>query len=182
MTRDAIYELIRLAAPFEGHINIGMFRGMPTTADQAPSVAKLVTRLRELADYAARLQVQLLIEPANRKEFPFISTTQEGIDMVKAVDRPNFGLMLDTFHMAVEKEDMCDSIRRARSYLHHIHFLDLDRNPPSRTSAGIDIPAVLATLADSGYQHYLSMPLMKDGGDAATAEVARYLRSLMAAG
>jgi sugar phosphate isomerase/epimerase len=179
LTRQAIYSLISLAASYSGPINIGMFRGMPTTPDDGPSKTQLVRIMRELADYASKLGVMLLIEPANKVEFPFISSTREGVDFVERIDHPHVGMMLDTFHMAMENEDMCKSIEMAMPYLHHVHFLDLDRNPPSPLSTGIDIPSVISSLSSLGYQHHLSMPLMKVTEQMSTAAVVGYLRSVI---
>ena len=182
MTRAAMYDLIRFAGAFSGHINIGMFRGMPTDPDQGPALDRLVEIMRQFADYALGLGVDLLLEPSNKKEFPFISSTSEGLEMVKRIDRPNVGIMLDTFHMHVEGEDMIDSLERAMPYLRHIHFLDPNRDPPSRATTAFDVRGIFRTLARHNYGHLLSMPLTKHKtdaeSDAATAEIVRYLRSL----
>ncbi len=181
LTRSAMYGLIRYAAPFATHINIGMFRGMPTDPDQAPARSRLVGILQELADYAARLDVELLLEPQNRKEFPFIYSTADGIALVEQVARPNVGLMLDTFHMHMEGEDAPASIERAMPYLRHIHFLDMRRNPPAPGDPDIDVTGILQTLARRGYKHYLSMPLVRDAELGATEDVVRQLRAAMPA-
>lgn len=179
LTRSSIYELIRLAGTFSSHINIGMFRGFPIPPGKLPSIVRLISVLRQLADYAQTLGVELLIEPANKEEFPFISSTAEGIALVERVNHSNIRLMLDTFHMATEVEDICAWLERAMPYLRHIHFLDLDRNPPTPNNRGFDLTTVIQTLTQNNYQHYLSMPLFKRGGDEKTLEVVAHLRSLM---
>jgi sugar phosphate isomerase/epimerase len=181
MTRTAMFDLIRFAAPFRTHINIGMFRGLPPDTDSEASFERLVGILRRFADYAASLNVDLLIEPQNRKEFPFIYSTAEGIKFVEQVNRPNVGIMLDTFHMLLEAENMPASIERAMPYLRHIHLLDKDRNPPSHSSTEIDLPGIMGVLARHRYRHYLSMPLVSGKDDSATVEALRHLRTLKAA-
>ena len=178
MTRTAMYDLIRLAAPFSTHINIGMFRGLPAAQDQDNSFRRLVRILQQLADYAASLGVDLLIEPQNREEFPFIYSTAEGITFVKEVNRPNVGLMLDTFHMLIEQENMIASIEQAMPYLRHIHLLDKDRNPPLHTSLEIDLEGIFRTLQRHDYQHYLAVPLVRDKVDQATIDAVAHLRLL----
>jgi sugar phosphate isomerase/epimerase len=180
MTRTAMYDLIRLAAPFSTHINIGMFRGLPAAQDQDNSFRRLVRILQQLADYAASLGVDLLIEPQNREEFPFIYSTTEGLTFVKEVNRPNVGLMLDTFHMLLEHENMIASIEQSMPYLRHIHLLDKDRNPPLSTSLEIDLEGIFRTLQRHNYQHYLAVPLVRDKVDQATIDAVAHLRLLAA--
>jgi sugar phosphate isomerase/epimerase len=179
-TQASIYDLIRISGAFSANINIGMFRGMPPEEDQAPAIESLVAKLRQLADYAAHLDVRLLLEPANKQEFPFISSTREGLEILERVNRPNVNLMLDTFHMAVEGEDICESLELAMPHLYHIHFLDLDRNPPGHGSRGVDLEAVIACLVRSNYRYFLSMPLVKDASDEATREVLMDIRRAIA--
>jgi sugar phosphate isomerase/epimerase len=179
LTRSAMYELIRLAAPFGAHINIGMFRGLPPGGAEQPASERLVGILRELGDYAQRMGIQLLLEPQNRKEFPFIASSREGLALVQSVDHPAVGLMLDTFHMLAEDEDPATSVERAMPLLRHIHLLDLERNPPRPGKGLPHLEAIMAVLARHGYGHYLSVPLVRDEDDEATAECVRWLRGLM---
>lgn len=180
MTRTAMYDLIRLAAPFSTHINIGMFRGLPGAQDKDISFQRLVRILQQLADYAASLNVDLLIEPQNREEFPFIYSTADGLAFVREVNRPNVALMLDTFHMLIEQEDMVNSIEQAMPYLRHIHLLDKDRNPPLATSQEIDLESIFRTLQKHNYRHYLAVPLVRDQVDQATVDAVTHLRLVAA--
>ena len=145
------------------------------------STANVLDKLRSAGDYAARLDVDLLLEPQNRQEFPFIYSTEDGIAFVEQVARPNVGLMLDTFHMNMEGEDAPASIERAMPYLRHIHFLDMERNPPTPADTQIDVMGILRTLARRNYQHYLSMPLVRNAGLGATEDVVAQLRAAVPA-
>jgi len=84
----------------------------------------------------------------------FIVTTQDGIAMAQAVDRPNFGLMLDTYHINIEDQNIYASLRQARPYCWHVHIADNNRKWPG--NAHIDFASIVATLADLGYAGYLS--------------------------
>ena len=61
--------------------------------------------------------------------------------MARRVDRPNFGLMLDTYHMYLEDEDMFAALRQAAAYVWHMHFSDSNRCWPG--SGEIDYPRVI---------------------------------------
>lgn len=174
--REALRELVRLTAPLAAPINIGVFRGMPSPVDAAAN-EHLVRILQEIADEIAGLKIDLMLEPSNEKEFPFICSTPEGLALVERIGRPNVKLMLDTFHMSIQEEDLAASLQQAMPVLRHVHLLDRERNPPSRDSKRFDLLGVLQTLQHYDYQHFLSLPLLQNGDRMATEKVVAALRS-----
>lgn len=177
--RKALRELVQLTAPLAAPINIGVFRGKPSRVDQAAN-ERLIVILREIADEIAELQIDLMLEPSNEKEFPFICSTPEGLALVERISRPNVRLMLDTFHMSVQEEDLAASLEMALPVLRHVHLLDRQRNPPSYDSQRFDLDGVLQTLQRHHYQHFLSVPLMQNGDRKATKKLVAALRSAVA--
>lgn len=177
--REALRELVRLTAPLAAPINIGVFRGMPSSVDSATN-EHLVRIMQEIADEIAALKIDLMLEPSNEKEFPFICSTPEGLAFVERIGRPNVKLMLDTFHMSVQEEDLPASLEKAMPVLRHVHLLDRERNPPSRDSKRFDLPGVLQTLQRYHYQHFLSLPLLQNGDRKATKKAVAALRSASA--
>ena len=156
-------------------INIGRVRGRidPDHADQSWNDA--VIAFQRLSDFAASHSVRLALEPVNHYEVNFILSTQDGIAFADAVGRPNFGLMLDTYHMNIEDQNMHASLRQARRYCWHIHVSDNNRCWPG--NAHIDFGSIVATLDDIGYKGYLSAEI-PPWPDAETAgqETIRYMR------
>lgn len=174
--RDALHHLASLTAPLSAPINIGVLRGLPSASDPA-AADRLVTIMREIADDVAEWEVALMLEPSNAKEFPFICSTAEGIQLVERVARPNVRLMLDTFHMSVQEENVPQSLAQAMPLLRHVHLLDRQRNPPSVGSDGYDLRGILETLHRHNYQHFLSLPLLQNGDENATERLVAALRS-----
>ena len=86
--------------------------GTPQT-DKAADTARSVRRMQRLADLASNHGITLGMEALNRFEGYLINTAQECIDYVRAVDRPNVKVMLDTFHMNIEEDSLTDAIRRS---------------------------------------------------------------------
>jgi D-psicose/D-tagatose/L-ribulose 3-epimerase len=72
---------------------------------EAPERAKqwslAVESLQLAADFAASSGVTLGIEPLNRFETDMVNTVDQGLRMIGDIDRPNVGLLLDTFHMNI---------------------------------------------------------------------------------
>ena len=119
-------EIIDFAAYLGANINIGRIRGQyckELTKEQTEELA--VAAFRELADYAAPKGVKIALETVTIMQTNFINTCAEGADMVDRVDRPNFRLMLDVFHLNLEEKDLFEAIRRYSSYNIHVHLADI---------------------------------------------------------
>jgi sugar phosphate isomerase/epimerase len=65
--------------------------------------------------------ITLAVEPLRRQESNIINTAAEGLELVKAVDDPNFQLMVDFYHLASEREDP-SILFTAKPYIRHLHM------------------------------------------------------------
>jgi sugar phosphate isomerase/epimerase len=156
-------------------LNIGRSRGRADLSDPEDSWARAIEAFRQLSDYAEPKGIRLALEPVNHNEVNYIITTQDGVRMCEDVDRANFGLMLDTYHMDIEDADIHDSFREARQYCWHVHYSDSNRCWPG--SGDIDFPAVTRTLEEIGYDGFVSAEIapLPDPETAARSTV-NYLR------
>ena len=98
--------------------------------DKPGDTARSIANMQKLADLAADHGITLNMESLNRFEGYMINTCEEAIAYVKAVDKPNVKVMLDTFHMNIEEDSMIDAIRDAGSLLGHVHVGEANRKPP----------------------------------------------------
>jgi len=73
-----------------------------------------VASLREAADYARDKKVTLGLEAINRYETYFLNTAEDGVRLVKAIDRDNVKLHLDTYHMNIEEKDFYTPIIKSK--------------------------------------------------------------------
>ncbi len=156
-------------------VNIGRSRGMGRPDDPAGTLSQMQAVFETLADYAAPKGVEFLLEPINSLQANFILTTRDGLAMVKRVNRPNFGLMLDVYHMNLEDEDMYDSLREAAKLLKLVHFTDSNRHWPG--SAHLDFPRLVDVLNKIGYAGFVSLEILPwpDSDTAARSSIS-YLR------
>ena len=156
-----------MAASFNAVIIIGLVRGMlkpGVTPDQA--TAWLCEALQACSRAARPAGVRLALEPINRYECTLINTVAEGLDLIRMVGEGNFGLLLDTFHMNIEEPVIQESIRTCGSRIFHFHVADSNRWYPG--AGHLDFPAILKTLAATGYSGFVSGEFMPKP-DAATA-------------
>lgn len=98
--------------------------------DKEADFHRSVKGMKALADVAADYDVTLNMEALNRFEGYLINVADEAVSYVKAVDKPNVKVMLDTFHMNIEEESLTDAIRTAGPYLGHFHAGEANRCPP----------------------------------------------------
>ena len=89
-------------------------------SDRLARIEKVVAGLKEAGDYAVQQGVELAIEPLNRFETDFCNTARQAVELVIEVGSPAVNVMLDTFHMNMEEDDLGRAIRRAAPYL--VHF------------------------------------------------------------
>ena len=68
-----------------------------------------------------------MIEPLRSQESNIINSAAEGFELVKAINDPNFELLIDFYHLASEKEDPA-IILRANEHIRHLHMA----NPQGR--------------------------------------------------
>ena len=138
------------AAHLGANINIGRVRGQycsELTKEQTEAYA--VAAFRELADYAAPKNVKIALETVTIMQTNFINTLAEGAAMVDRVDRPNFRLMMDVFHLNLEEKDVIEAIRTYSPYNIHVHLADNNRRYPGH--CGLDFEKILRTFRECGY-------------------------------
>jgi D-psicose/D-tagatose/L-ribulose 3-epimerase len=68
-----------------------------------------VQRLRlvdeKIGDRDIRIAIEPFIEPLYELESNIVITAQEGLKLVREVDRENIRLLIDYYHLCLEKED-----------------------------------------------------------------------------
>ena len=110
----------------------------------------VVKNLKALADYAAKKKVKLFIEPLNRFETDFLNTCDQGLKLLKAVNKKNVKLHLDTFHMNIEEKNQHDAIVKAGKALGHFHACGSDRGTPGNDH--IEWKPIVRALKKIGYK------------------------------
>ena len=155
-------------------VNIGRLRGRADwlSANERPKArARFIQVFQALSDYAVPHSVRITLEPCNRYEVDFVRSSREAIALAGDVDRPNFGLMLDVFHMNIEDPSIEEALREAGSLLWHVHIADSNRLPPGQ--GHLDFASIVATLREIGYAGYLSaeMQPLPDPDTAATLTI-----------
>lgn len=114
-----------------------------------------VEGLRGAAPHAQAAGVTLGVEPLNRFETDILNTTRQGVALMALVDHPAIGLVLDTFHMNMEDDDIAGAIRAAAG--HVAHFQANENHRGYLGTGHIDWTATVRALADVGYTGTISL-------------------------
>jgi D-psicose/D-tagatose/L-ribulose 3-epimerase len=86
--------------------------------------------LEEVAKYALERGVRLALEPINRYEGHLLNRAEQAMAWLKALDLPNLGIHLDTFHMNIEESDPIAAVRKVGLRLTSLHASDSNRLAP----------------------------------------------------
>ncbi|MDY6875569.1 MAG: 5-keto-L-gluconate epimerase [Chloroflexota bacterium] len=175
---ERVWAHVPFAAQAGAQIVIGLLRGVVQPGvSHAQAMAWLVETLCQCTEAATSASVRLCLEPLNRYETDLIHTVAEGLELLERVGADNLGLLLDTFHMNIEEQDMAGAIRAAGERLFHFHVADSNRWYPG--AGHINFGHLLAVLDDIGYTGYVSgefMPL--PDADTAAERAIVHLRSV----
>lgn len=132
--------------------------------DKAADTDRSVARMQRLADLAADHGITLCMEALNRFEGYMINTADERLAYVRAVNRPNVKVMLDTFHMNIEEDSLTDAIRKSGPLLGHFHVGEANRRCPG-PNGRFDWAAIGRALRSIGYAGGVVMePFVRMGG------------------
>ena len=138
-----------LAGPF--YQPLGIFSGHPLTEAEWD---RLVRTQTAIADHAGPA-ITLAVEPLNRFECYALNTCERAAKLVRAVNRPNYGYLFDTFHSNIEEQDAIAALYATMPQVSHIHISENDRGTPGRGHAPI-LPAIAAAKA-AGYTGWLTV-------------------------
>lgn len=176
---DRVCSHVPLAARWGAVIIIGLIRGtvFPGVGHEQ-AMAWLVEALQQCAAVAANEGVRLALEPINRYETALVNSVAQGLELVQAVGSPNFGLLLDTYHMNIEEPRIEASIQAACEHIVHFHVADSNRCYPG--AGHLDFAGILAALRATGYRGFATAEILPEP-DAVTAAARgiAYLRSLI---
>lgn len=89
-----------------------------------------VQNLRVVCDMAAARGLKIALEPLNRFESDLVNTTEDVLRLVKDIQHPAAGIMLDGFHMSIEERDVEQAIVAAGDKLVHLQVSENYRGTP----------------------------------------------------
>ena len=111
------------------HSAIGEFSGAGPTDDE---FKWSVDTMQQVADHAAAAGVTIVTEYLNRFENYFLTSVEQTVAFITAVDHPNVRMMYDTFHANIEEKDLTAAITAAMPWTKIVHISENDRSTPGQ--------------------------------------------------
>ena len=125
----------------------------------------------QLADYAAERGLRIMFEPLSpvlMNNDTFICTLHEAMDLIEDVNRPNFGLMLDIWHIWREP-NIFERVAALGDRIFGVHLSDWPAGEPrchgDRRICGegvIDLPRLLSAIKQTGYREAYCLEIFSD--------------------
>lgn len=123
-----------------------------------------IESLKEIAVVAEELDILISLEVLNRNETYILTDCKEAIEYCELVGSKAVKVLLDTYHMNIEEDNILDAIRLAGDYLGHLHVGECNRKLPGMNNS-IDWEGIGATLREIGYDKPIVMePFLLNGG------------------
>jgi len=173
---DFVREIIDAGAEVDAPAIIGSMQGKSSTKDgRADALDTLGASMKRLADHASQKGQILLIEPLNRYESNLLSSVQESIPWLDALEASNLKFLCDLFHMNIEEVDIAKSLTAAGSRVGHIHFVDSNRRAAGM--GHMDYAPIADAVKAIGFAGYLSAEAFAlPDGDAAARQTINTFR------
>ena len=171
--------MIRLAAEFGARVNTGRVRGILHDGESIEiAMQRYVSCMKRCADVAENLGVELIVEPVNRYEVNFINSCEEGLAVIKTINRKCVKLMPDLFHMNIEDRSFRESFEQAREHITYVHVADSNRLAPGWGHMPFD--EIFEILRDIEYDGYITAEILpKPDPEQAATQAASYLLRML---
>jgi D-psicose/D-tagatose/L-ribulose 3-epimerase len=138
---------------------------LPAGKDLKTLTDNSVGAMKEAVKAAEDCGVIFGLEVVNRFEHYMMNTAEQGVAFVERVASPCCKLLLDTFHMNIEEDNLREAIVKAGKWLAHFHVGEANRRPPGR--GRIPWPEVFMALREIEFQGPIVMePFIIPDGDA----------------
>lgn len=134
--------------------------------DKEGAWERSIAAMKEVAKAAEELGIECCQEVLNRYETYIMTDCEEGLKYCELVGSKNVNLLLDTFHMNIEEDNIPEAIRKSGSMIGHIHVGEANRKLPGMGS--LPWREIGRALRDVGYGKGVVMePFLLEGGKVA---------------
>lgn len=133
--------------------------------DKEAAWERSIPLLRELGNVAEAFDIECSLEVLNRNETYILTDCKEAMQYCDEIGKKNVNILLDTYHMNIEEDNMLDAIRLAGDRLGHFHVGENNRKLPGMNHS-LDWAGIGKTLREIRYEKGVVMePFLLHGGE-----------------
>lgn len=137
--------------------------------DKKNAWERSISCLKKIGKIAEHLNITIALEVLNRNETYILTNCEEAVEYCKKINCNAVKILLDTYHMNIEEDNIADAIRYAGEWLAHLHVGENNRKLPGMNNT-INWPAISQALHDIGYDKAVVMePFLLKGGSVGNA-------------
>ena len=169
-TRDYLSCLLDLCSDLGGHVLVfgsPKQRTIPAGQTFESAWESAVDLFSSVLDKAKELNLTICLEPLSPVETDFVNTVDQGMEMVRQINHPNFKIHLDVKAMCSESKPVPDIIRSVRAEdVGHFHVNDPNLYGPGM--GDVDYEPIAEAIHDIGWNKWLSVEVFKYDPDPET--------------
>ena len=121
---------------------------------------------RAAEDAGVTLVLELLNSKVDHKDYQ-CDHTDWGVRVIKMVDSPRVKLLYDIYHMQIMEGDIIRTIREHHAHFGHYHTAGNPGRHEIDDTQELNYPAIIRTIADTGYDGYLGQEFVPTGDSVA---------------
>lgn len=140
--------------------------------DDETGIDNCVTGLTPLLEYAESLNVNLVMELLNSKVDHanyMCDHTEWGVALAKKLDKPNFKLLYDIYHMQIMEGDVIRTIRDNHEYINHYHTGGVPGRNEINDSQELNYPAIIEAIYETGFDGFVAQEFIPTYDDKLSA-------------
>lgn len=170
-----VAEIIRLGG---GHMVVfgsGWARNVPEGWSRQDADRQFLEMIGWSVDAFAPFGITLALESQNKTETNYMTTLGEAVAIADTVHRADVRVITDTYHLHMEQEPL-SVVTAAFHQLSHVHVSDSERHLPG--DGAYDFGTCFRHLHSLGYQHHLSIEMMREVTDDEMRRALEFTRNL----
>lgn len=173
------FQRISLVGPEIVVFGSGRARMCPENFNREKALEQLVAVGRATADEAAPHHITIAFEPLNRRETNMIHSLAEAHEVVARVNRPNFKMVADLYHM-LEENEPASALATYGDEIAHVHVAAKATRACPAPADKPQFEDYFCALKEIGYQKRISIEGRIDDHATQLPEAFALFRSLMA--
>lgn len=151
----------------------GPAKMVPEGFPKEEAYRQLVALLKTIGPVARKHGITIAIEPLRQAECNIINTFAEGVQLARDVNDPNVKVLVDFYHLSVEKEPPEHLLDGGREYLCHVHFANPEGRVFPVSGDEADYKPFIEALKAVGYDQRVSCEAYCPNGFEQDAPVAK---------
>lgn len=123
---------------------------------------RLLESIDQVCTYCEQYEIKLGIETANQAITDLVVTHQDALKIIDKLDHPSLGVVLDTGHLYLNKENLVEVMENVGQLLHQFHVNDNDGEHQQNLVPGdgtFNFHDFIRVLKDNSYSGFLSVEL-----------------------